>query len=345
MIKNDLIKVRIAAHEKDVVIQAADEAEMSTSAFIRRATLAAMMATFFRARFSLTATTCARWQMTLRQWHAMKSRPRGCCCFRQVHCRRNSRHYLAPTRTGPLVIIESKHVRARGQAVNRLITHLTNGDDNDSVELLRGNEAQLHDWRNDALRFGRQYSIRHWIIAPSQELSCDQLDEVVSSGAEFGFNPEQAVIWMHRKDRATTDGCSQHFHVLVAEVDPLSGKVMSTSHDNARHEKIAILSCGAWGIPFVSGPHAQTAARALEADGLLKAEDILQSQKLDHGVSFSERDYQIAKRQGFDLPRLRVLLSDALANAVSRADFERKLGEIGLHLEDAQRRNSYHQGR
>jgi hypothetical protein len=42
MIKNDFIKVRIAAHEKDVVIQVADEAEMSTSAFVRSATLAAI---------------------------------------------------------------------------------------------------------------------------------------------------------------------------------------------------------------------------------------------------------------------------------------------------------------
>ncbi|WP_338822273.1 hypothetical protein WDM22_42275 [Bradyrhizobium septentrionale] len=42
MIKNDLIKVRIAAHEKGIVIQAADDAKMSTSAFVRCATLAAI---------------------------------------------------------------------------------------------------------------------------------------------------------------------------------------------------------------------------------------------------------------------------------------------------------------
>ncbi|WP_422389769.1 relaxase/mobilization nuclease domain-containing protein [Bradyrhizobium septentrionale] len=235
------------------------------------------------------------------------------------------------------MIIKSKRVRARGQAVHRLIAHLANGDDNDSVDLLRGSEAQLQDWRNDALRFGREYSIRHWIIAPSQELSRDQLDEVVSRlGAEFGFDPKQAVIWMHRKDRAT-DRCSQHFHVLVAEVDPLSGKVMSSSHDYARHEKIAILVCKVWGIPFVAGPHAQAAARALEADGFLKAEDVLQSQKLDHGRSFSEQDHQIAKRQGFDLPRLRVLLTEALENAGSRREFEKKLAGIGLRLDEGRK--------
>jgi hypothetical protein len=226
------------------------------------------------------------------------------------------------------VIIKSKRVKARGQAVNRLVTHLTNCDDNDAVDLLRGNAAQLQDRRNDALRFGREYAVRHWIIAPSLELSGDQLDEVVSRlGAEFGFDPELAVIWMHRKDRAT-DGCSQHFHVLVAEVDPLSGKVMSSSRDYARHEKIAMLVCKVWGIPFVAGPHAQAAARALESDGLLKAEDVLQSQKFDHGRSFSEQDHQIAKRQGFDLPRLRVLLTEALENAGSRGEFKKKLAEM-----------------
>src|SRR4051812_33900408 len=44
---------------------------------------------------------------------------------------------------------------------------------------------------------------------------------------------------------AACDGCPQHFHVGVAEVDPLSGKVMSTSHDYARHEKIAAARSGA----------------------------------------------------------------------------------------------------
>jgi hypothetical protein len=42
MIKSDLIKIRIAAHEKDIVDQAADDANMSTSAFVRSATLAAI---------------------------------------------------------------------------------------------------------------------------------------------------------------------------------------------------------------------------------------------------------------------------------------------------------------
>jgi hypothetical protein len=106
--------------------------------------------------------------------------------------------------------------------------------------LVSGVVADLEDARADALRLGREYAVRHWILSPSVEISDEQRAGAVARlAAEFGFNPERAVVWEHTKSRATPDGCNQHFHVMVPEVDPLSGGVMSSAFDFARHEKLA----------------------------------------------------------------------------------------------------------
>jgi len=84
--------------------------------------------------------------------------------------------------------LKSKRVKARGQALQRLVDHLTNGEDNDAVELVRGNMADLKDWRDDALRFAREYCVRHWIYSPEREISGEQFDTLLGwLASEFGF--------------------------------------------------------------------------------------------------------------------------------------------------------------
>jgi hypothetical protein len=92
--------------------------------------------------------------------------------------------------------------------------------------VLRGTMADLLDARQDARSFGRQYCVRHWIVAPSQEASFQKMLEAVDAlGAEFGFNPARAVVRGHRKPKAAArTGLSDgHLHILVPEVDPITG--------------------------------------------------------------------------------------------------------------------------
>ncbi|WP_162161300.1 hypothetical protein [Afipia birgiae] len=70
------------------------------------------------------------------------------------------------------MIIKAKRIRARGQALKRALLHITEGEENDAIELVSGNVADLEDARSDALRFGREYAVRHWILSPGQEISC-----------------------------------------------------------------------------------------------------------------------------------------------------------------------------
>ncbi len=64
------------------------------------------------------------------------------------------------------MIVTSKRGRARGAAMRRLFRHvMMDGEVKDVVELVQGNVADLES-AEDARRFGRDYSVRHWILSP-----------------------------------------------------------------------------------------------------------------------------------------------------------------------------------
>jgi len=238
------------------------------------------------------------------------------------------------------MIIKSKRVKARGQGLKRSLQHLANGDDNDAVELVCGNVADLEDARNDALRFGREYAVRHWIISPAEPISTEQLAELVHRlAAEFGFDPKRRIaLWKHTKDRATEDGCREHYHLCAPEIDPLTGGVMSSSHDWRRHEKLARTVEVLWGHDVVAGAHADAVVAALDREGLTDTANALRDiAPAAHSQSFDEMAQQRLKREGFDLPRLRVMISDALSAATDRSDFDARLSMMVLRLRTGDR--------
>jgi len=234
------------------------------------------------------------------------------------------------------MIIKSKRVRARGAALKRLLRHVMDGKDNDLVQHLQGNIADLEDARKDALRFGREYSVRHWILSPESEITPAQLAYLIALLAvEFRFDPKLAVVWKHHKDRAV-GACDQHFHVLVREVDAVDGSVMTSSHNFRVHEKLARQVEVAWGHKLTRGAHNRAVASTLkggENDNVVTAmtdAGLLDAPKT--AESFAEEDHQRAKREGVDLPRLRVMISDVLSESQSRIDFEARLAAIGLRI-------------
>lgn len=236
------------------------------------------------------------------------------------------------------MIIKRKRIKAKGPALKRILKHLRDGDDNDLVELIQGNVADLEDARQDALRLGREYGVRHWILSPESDLSAAQLAYLLALLAtEFGFDHKQAVVWKHTKARAS-DVSSEHYHVLVREVDAVSGRVLSSAHDFKKHEKLSRMAEVNWGMGhrltpgahnhavahFLAGGENDHVATAMVDAGLLKADRPTES--------FTEADQQRAKRQGLDLPRLAILVSEALTNSTSKADFDIRLAAIGLRL-------------
>ena len=235
------------------------------------------------------------------------------------------------------MIIKSKRVRAKGAALKRLLRHVVDGEDNDRVEHLQGNITDLEDARADAIRLGREYSVRHWILSPELEITPAQLAYLIALLAvEFRFDPKDAVVWKHHKPRAVEGACGQHYHLLVREVDAISGRVMTSSHNFKVHEKLARRVEVAWGHKLTRGGHNRAVAAALKGG----ENDNVAAAMADAGLldapkpieSFAEEDHQRGKRQGLDVPRLRVMISEALSASESQIDFDTRLEAVGLRI-------------
>ncbi len=222
-------------------------------------------------------------------------------------------------------------------SVTRLISHLRNGDDNDNVEFLSGTTTDIADMHQDALTKRSTYSIRHWIIAPHEATSRRQMREVLQMIAgEFGFNPERAVIIEHQKPRAASDAYSTHWHVLVGEIDPASGKVLRCSFDRVIHELVARWSEHKFGHRFIPGAHTKAVVAGLRKRGAI---DVAQSVDAQLGgaepcsrEAFTNAQHQAAKRVGNDVTATRQVVKHAFAKVSNRAELEAAMTASGLQI-------------
>lgn len=214
--------------------------------------------------------------------------------------------------------------------------HLTNADDNEAVEIVQGTLADLDDAVADARQFGRTYSVRHFIVAPQEDLDRRQFHEVVAMlGAEFGFDTALPLIVQHTKARAVRGVAGQHWHVVVPETDPTTGRVLSSRFDHARHEKVSRQAELLFGHPIVSGAHDLAVLVALRSEGKTDMADRLAAH-LGHGdrpvAAFSVTQHQAAKRGGIDLAIIRDNIRAACADTPTGSELRQRLTAHGLVL-------------
>ena len=244
------------------------------------------------------------------------------------------------------MIIKATRVRTRGSALKKLIAHIENADDNEEVVALRGNFADLWDAREDARTFGREYCVRQWIVSPSRDATFEKMLEAVDRLAvEFGFNPAKALVRGHKKPKASAALFDGHIHILVPEVDPVSGAVLSCSNDWARGEKIGKILSFDWQAPFVESTNPKAILAALKRDG---REDVAAAYRKafpEAGprpvAAFDGASQQRLKRKGIDLPALRLHIEGAWASAANRAQFEINLLSHGLRCKAGAKRGVY----
>lgn len=231
-----------------------------------------------------------------------------------------------------------KGIRLRtASGITRTVQHIQNGAENESVVFLRGSSTDIRDMHHDAVANDSRYSVRHWIVAPHEETTRSQMKQVLGLLAqEFAFDPHRATVVEHRKRRATTDATDVHWHVLVGEVDPASGRILRNSFDRIKHELIARISEFTFGHRFVLGKHTKTVLKGLRARKLDSIAEILEA-TLKHSSApaaeaFSHSQHQEMKRHGVDLPAIRRFIKNAFQDPTSEIDLRQKLSLIGLEL-------------
>jgi hypothetical protein len=243
------------------------------------------------------------------------------------------------------MIIKAIRFRTRS-SVNRLISHLKNGIDNDAVAFLTGTAADINDMHFDALAKRSTYSIRHWIVSPHEATTREQMHEVVTMLAEeFDFDASRAVIVEHAKPRAAADAHNVHWHVLVGEVDPVTRKALRCSFDRVLHELVARWSEFRFGQRFVLGAHTKSVIAGLRKRGAVDAAGSVEAHLGGEGPpsreAFTHAQHQAKKRAGADLPAVRQAVKQALATATTREELEARLATSSLLLAAGDKRGTW----
>lgn len=133
------------------------------------------------------------------------------------------------------MIIQSTRISRQG-GVRYIARHLLDKTDvNERIEVLAGDRNALHDASALAKAKGCGYSLRHLSISPEREMTPRQLSEFLCAlDAEFRIGPDRPrLIVRHLKDGRA------HFHIAVAEVDPVTLRVLDCRNDYARLEDLA----------------------------------------------------------------------------------------------------------
>ena len=133
------------------------------------------------------------------------------------------------------MIIQTTRINRAG-GIRYLARHLLDkSDENERVEILAGDRNALHDAQALASARGCRYSIRHLSVSPKREMTPTQLAVFLRSvDTEFRIGPDRPrLVVRHIKNGRS------HFHLAVAEVDPVTLRVLDCKNDYRRLEDLA----------------------------------------------------------------------------------------------------------
>ena len=243
------------------------------------------------------------------------------------------------------MIITSSRIKT-SSGHKAVANHVLRGRDNERIITLSGGEYRLENAIEDAKRWGRAYGIRHFTINPAESISREQAAEVLKNLAdEFQFDPSAATVIEHQKPRADGQAHDRHWHVLLPEVDPLTGRCMSSSHTYARQEKVARIAEIQFGHTVTPGRHNRAVVQALRQEGRLEIAEKLEQAGITKSdlpnSSFTASQHQTAKRLGDDMPALKQAVSAAWERSDGRKALEAALQEQGLKIDRGDKRDTW----
>jgi hypothetical protein len=201
------------------------------------------------------------------------------------------------------MIVQSTRISRTG-GFRYLENHLLDKhDENERVTVLAGDRHVFADAQALADAKGCKYSLRHLSISPNTDMSPGQLSKFVRTiDAEFGIGDQRPrIVVLHRKNDRV------HFHIAIAEVDPVTGRVLDSRHDYARLERLA---------------------REYEATNGEWVQMSRQERAFERVEGFSAKARQKAERlaDGFDRTRLK------LASSKGASELQHELQRQGLFV-------------
>jgi hypothetical protein len=166
------------------------------------------------------------------------------------------------------VIIKS--ARIPSSHAKRIANYLAQPADNERVRWLRGRPDDLQIMGEISKLAGRQYAVRHFVVAPNEFMSqqdftwvlgeiCREYDVSAASG-------NRASIVEHVKPRTTYVGNEKHWHLAFPEHDTETDSTLSSSFYKIRNEMIARLSELVLGHEIIPGRFNRQVYQSIKAE-------------------------------------------------------------------------------
>lgn len=230
-----------------------------------------------------------------------------------------------------MIILASRIATASGALA--LGAHVFSGPKNRSIAVVQGSRAELDGMVRDARAHGAKYAVRHYKVSPGEATTReDALAVVAALGREFGFDPGCGVLVEHEKRREGGQGFDRHWHLMVAEVDPVRGRVLDAHWMRARHEKVSRVAEIELGHHPVRGRWNRAVEAALRAEGHdALADGVHPLTTGDRPVAaYTSVQHQAAERRGVSLPGMRAVVADAWQRSDGAAAVHAALAEHGV---------------
>jgi len=235
------------------------------------------------------------------------------------------------------IIIKSTRIKTKS-GPGKIIRHLLDKpEENEDIQILMGDRERMREAFDTARNKTKvpQYSLRHWVISSTEEMTPEQLKETVDKLAEeFGFNPDDATLVMHQKERDGEDVSNRHYHLAVPEVLE-NGRVMTNQKNYAKHEKICReLECR-FGFSHIVGKHnkaVEYATKDLNPEVSEVAKELAKAPLPN--ARFSAKKYQEAKRSDIDIKRLTKLAKEQCTDINSFEKIKARLDSLGLKIQE-----------
>lgn len=234
------------------------------------------------------------------------------------------------------MIIKSNRLRTvYGSQQTR--NHICRGEDNLEVRVIQGHESWIDEVFTYAASHGREYAVRHVIIAPEVDASIEQMvGEARRYAVEFGLDFEDAFVVAHHKPRVKEDACEWHLHALFRDFDILTGAASDTRNNFRRQEKLAREAEHRLGHPFVQGAHTRWVIGQLIKEGKMDVAGSLQAAFPDDAprpkASLDPATIQKLKRQGLSASALRQHVRNAWHDSTSGSDFLVRVAACGVSI-------------
>ncbi|KAA8388018.1 hypothetical protein FKW31_02350 [Acetobacter sp. DmW_136] len=240
------------------------------------------------------------------------------------------------------IIIKSTRIKTKSGPTNITRHLLDKVEDNEAIELIKGNRADMVDAFDSARhKAGKpsKYALRHWIINSTEKMTDQQFKRTLQALAdEFAFNIDDAVVVRHTKEKDTDDKdiSNQHYHITVPEILE-NGKVLSDKKNYQRHEKLSRTLENEFGFSHVIGKHNKAVAYAtadlnpeVSAIASKLAQEPLPKQKYTH------KALQEAKRQDIDIKKLCRIAKNSCEGITDYQELQEKLLPLNMQIIDGQ---------